>query len=96
MGAKPVTVSGLLIGITATGYRLRVQGKGTMRQSPAALAFGMRCHAEADRNLALDLSTCEYLDSTFQGCLVQLQRAFGSGAGSRFSVTHPSEHSYGR
>ncbi len=82
--------SKLTVGRTDTGYRLHVEGRGTMRESRAAHAFAMRCKDEPDRRVVMDLSACEYLDSTFQGCLLELQRAFGPGASSRFAVAKPS------
>jgi anti-anti-sigma regulatory factor len=83
--------SALKIGRTSEGYRLRVEGRGTMRESRAAQAFALKCKDEPNARVAMDLSACEYLDSTFQGCLLELQREYGQGAGSRFSVANPSE-----
>ncbi len=58
---------------TADGYLVRVEGRGTMRESPALREFASRCAADEPRFLlALDLTGCEYLDSTFLGCIVGL------------------------
>ena len=81
----------LKVGRTATGCILRVEGRGTMRESKAAHELAIRCVGESDFTVAVDLSECENLDSTFLGCLIDLQRRFGRGSGSRFSVVSPSE-----
>lgn len=62
------------------GYCLKVEGSGTMRESRAAHEFVARCIADGRSSVAIDLSTCQYLDSTFLGCLVSLSRRFGRGA----------------
>jgi anti-anti-sigma regulatory factor len=81
----------LKVGRTATGCVLRVEGRGTMRESRAAHELAIRCLPESTCTVAIDLSDCENLDSTFLGCLIDLQRRFGRGATSRFSVASPSE-----
>jgi anti-anti-sigma regulatory factor len=81
----------LKVARTADGYRLRMEGRGTMRESRAAHAFAMRCLPETSARVVFDLSACDYLDSTFQGCLLDLQRSFGRGPTSRFAVANPSE-----
>ena len=65
----------LTIHRTESGYLFRIAGRGTNRESSAVRDFV--CGAIEDgADVVLDLSTCEYLDSTFLGCLVLLhQRA---------------------
>jgi len=76
--AAPCT---LTICRTATGYLFRIAGRGTMHESPTVRDFV--CGAIEDGvDVALDLSACDYLDSTFQGCLVMLHRRGRSGSGS--------------
>jgi anti-anti-sigma regulatory factor len=87
----PAVEPKLKVARTADGYRLRMEGRGTMRESRAALAFAMRCLPESNARVVFDLSACDYLDSTFQGCLLELQRSFGRGPTSRFGVANPSE-----
>jgi anti-anti-sigma regulatory factor len=87
----PAVESKLKVARTADGYRLRMEGRGTMRESRAAHAFAMRCLPESSARVVFDLSACDYLDSTFQGCLLELQRSFGRGSTSRFAVANPSE-----
>jgi anti-anti-sigma factor len=66
---------------TAGGYLFRVAGRGTMRESPAVRDFV--CGAIEDgADTVLDLSECEYLDSTFLGCLVMLHERGKSHKGS--------------
>ncbi len=60
---------------TAEGLLIRVQGRGTMRESPGLRRLTDHC---LDRDpppaIVVDLTVCEYLDSTFLGCLVGLHR----------------------
>jgi anti-anti-sigma regulatory factor len=91
MAALPAGDSKLQVGRTANGFVLRVQGRGTMRESRVAHEFAMRCLPDAGSQMTIDLSACDYLDSTFQGCLLDLQKRFGRGAASRFAVANPSD-----
>ena len=63
---------------TAEGLLIRVEGLATMKQSPALRQF---TDQSLDKNPAhgilLDLAACDYLDSTFLGCIVGLHRRCG-------------------
>ncbi len=85
-------VTNVTVGRTRTGYCVRIEGRGTMRESPAVHAFAGWMLADPANDLVLDLSACEYLDSTFLGCLAWLQRAFGSRPG-RVAIVTPPESS---
>ena len=51
---------------TDTGCVIRVQGRGTMKESPTVKAVAMQALVGDERTIvAIDLSTCDYLDSTF-------------------------------
>ena len=83
----------LMVARTDEGYCLRVEGAGTMRESRAAEEFISRCVCDGGQPVAIDLSACRYLDSTFLGCLVALHRRFNRGAlpaGVGVSVAAPS------
>src|SRR5689334_5995318 len=77
-GGTPVGVTGegptmsapsvVKVGRTTSGYRLRVEGTGTMRESPAVGEFAERSLRDGTSTLVVDLSACDYLDSTFLGC----------------------------
>ena len=69
---------------TKTGYIVSVHGQGTRQQSPAVRDF-VSGAMEDGADIVLDLSRCEYLDSTFLGCLVVLHKR-GCERGNRFSV----------
>ena len=69
--------SGLSIGRTSTGYLIRVTGRGTAQQSPTFQRVIDDIMQAGDSSVAVDLTTCTYLDSTFLGCLVKLQRHSG-------------------
>lgn len=74
----------LLAGRTDEGYVVRVQGRGTSAHSPALADFVLECFERDPReSVTVDLLGCEYLDSTFLGCLLKLQRA---GTSTRFQV----------
>ena len=76
--AAATTVS---VGRTRSGYCVRIEGRGTLRESPAVHAFADWILADPANDLVLDLSACDYVDSTFMGCMAWLQRRFGtSGA----------------
>ena len=66
----------LSVAKTATGYVVRVKGNGTSKESPTLAEFVAQCfQREPQACVAIDLLGCDYLDSTFLGCLLNLQRA---------------------
>src|SRR3954447_14768913 len=85
------TPSVVKVGRTSNGYRLRVEGRGTMRESPAVLQFAAKALEDAAPSLTLDLSACEYLDSTFLGCLLILYKRYGLGTAPRLLVAATPE-----
>ena len=76
---------------TTGGYCIRVEGRGTMRESRAAAEFAARPLAEPGVVVVADLSACDYLDSTFLGCLVDMHRRAGKEKPPRFVVYAPPE-----
>ena len=71
---------------TDAGYVVRITGRGTMLESPALAEFAAGCLANSGDSLLVDLSACEYLDSTLLGCLVTLHRRFGNANPPRFEI----------
>jgi anti-anti-sigma regulatory factor len=66
------------------GFVIRVQGRGTSAHSPALANFVRGCfEQDSQACVAIDLLGCQYLDSTFLGCLLNLQR---DGTERRFQV----------
>jgi anti-anti-sigma factor len=62
----------MLLGRARTGSVIRIEGRATMRESPA-----LRSAAEAALDsgaLVWDLAECEYLDSTMLGCLIGVRK----------------------
>ncbi len=65
---------------TTGGLLIRVEGRGTMKVSPAVREFAEQalapenCAQQEPLVIGFDLSACEYMDSTFLGCLVCLHR----------------------
>lgn len=72
-------MSSLSCATTEKGCVVRVIGRGTMKESPAFRAFLQRCLANRDYRVTVDLSDCDYLDSTFLGCLIGLHKLGGEG-----------------
>ena len=79
------------VGRIPPGYRVRVEGRGTLRESPAVHEFAGHALRDGASMLVVDLSACEYLDSTFLGCLVDLHRRAGRTDPPRFLVAAPPE-----
>ena len=69
----------LQIAATAEGWVLRIEGRGSLNESPT-FRETVRCalHSEPEAVAVLDLNACTYLDSTMLGCLVMLHREFSS------------------
>lgn len=76
----------LQVAPTRTGYLIRLEGRGTMRESPALRELVLRLLQEENADVTLDLSACDYLDSTCLGCLVVLHRFSETPSSPRFSV----------
>jgi anti-anti-sigma regulatory factor len=71
---------------TRTGYRLRVEGRGTLRESPAVHGLIRHLLENEPTCVVLDLAACEYLDSTYLGALIDVHRRFASEPPVRFQV----------
>jgi hypothetical protein len=81
----------LVVGRTASGYRLRVEGRGTLRESPAAHEFARLVLDTEDVTLVFALESCDYLDSTFLGSLVDLHRRYAKQEPPRFLLAASPE-----
>ena len=75
----------LKVALTQTGCCVRIEGQGTMLQSPTARDLAFRA-LDSGASLVVDLSACTYLDSTFLGCLMELYRRFGKMQPPRYSL----------
>jgi anti-anti-sigma regulatory factor len=67
---------------TRSGYRIRIVGRGTLRESPTVHAFARHVLNSEPVTLVIDLTACTYLDSTFLGGMIDLHRRYG--------VEHPT------
>ncbi len=83
--------SAIRVAHTTIGFLARVEGWGTMRESPLLQEFAWECLEGNARPLVVDLSVCGYLDSTFLGCLVGLHQHFGRDRPPRFVVAAGAE-----
>jgi len=78
----------LRVGRTASGFLVRVEGRGTVSESPALEEFAVQSidGPSGPSTVVVDLSLCDYLDSTFLGCLVNLHRKYNRASPHRFQV----------
>jgi anti-anti-sigma regulatory factor len=85
-------VSNLKIAPTAEGCCIRMEGEGTMGQSPAAREVAINTmSADPNAVVVFDLNACTYLDSTFLGCLMDCYRRFGRGPEQRYFIAASME-----
>jgi len=72
---------------TDNGCMIRVEGRGTMHESTAAKGVALHTLSGDERAAVyFDLNACEYLDSTFLGCIAELFRKFGKAESPRFHI----------
>jgi anti-anti-sigma factor len=82
----------LFLGRTNTGSRLRLVGRGTLRESEEVQEFiAQSLDRDPAATLVLDLRDCDYLDSTFLGCLLGLHRRYGAEDPPRLAIAAPHE-----
>jgi anti-anti-sigma factor len=83
----PIRASNLKFAPTEHGVCIRLEGDGTMKNSPAAREVALNTLAnDPAAQVVFDLNDCEYLDSTFLGCLMDVYRRFGRGTPQRYFV----------
>jgi anti-anti-sigma factor len=85
--------STLRVGRTASGFLVQVEGRGTLSESPALQEFAIQSldGPSGPSTVVVDLSHCDYLDSTFLGCLVSLHHKFNRKSPHRFQVAASSD-----
>lgn len=92
MEAKDRASGRLLAAAIEDGCLVRVEGRGTMRLSAAARGVALRTlHGSDTARVVFDLSGCDYLDSTFLGCLLELCREGNRSKPPRFFVAATPE-----
>ena len=79
------------IGCTDQGFLVRIEGRGTLRESLAFYDFIVDCLKCEQLPLAIDLSACEHLDSTFLGCLVKLHHRLSGDSAAGLLIVAPTE-----
>ncbi len=72
-----------------SGVCLRVEGPGTMQESPVMHAFAEKVLTGSERTVVIDLGACSYIDSTFLGGLVSLFKRHGGARPGRFAIYAP-------
>lgn len=78
----------LFVAPTDDGLCVQIVGKGSLAESATVkqiCAQTLACSSEA--RVTVDLTRCEYLDSTLLGCLISIHRL----AGARWTVVAPEE-----
>ena len=78
--------SQLLIGHTAREVVIRVVGHGTMQQSAAFQTTVKSLLRGGVGPVVFDASDCDYLDSTFLGCLISIQKFAEASADGNFCI----------
>ncbi len=80
---------------TASGVLVQVEGHGTLGQSPSLHEFAVQWLEAQFRTgtVVVDLSECDYLDSTFLGCLAGLHRKYNRTVPHCFIVAAPNDKS---
>ncbi len=74
----------LLLGRLSNGRVIRVVGRGTMRES---VAFRAAAETNIDGGvIVFDAMQCDFLDSTFLGCLVGIKKACEQSPTTRFFI----------
>lgn len=94
MSSSPTTAPACRIEIapTAAGFVVRVAGRGTARESRVVRDAATRAlQSTPPAEVAISLLDCEYLDSTFLGCLLQMHRIAAAAAGAQFYVAIPTD-----
>jgi anti-anti-sigma regulatory factor len=83
----------LRVGRTASGFLVQVEGRGTLSESPALQEFAVQSldGPSGPSSVVVDLSHCDYLDSTFLGCLVSLHQKYNRTSPHRFQVAASSD-----
>jgi anti-anti-sigma regulatory factor len=74
----------MLVGRIANGMVIRVVGRGTMHES-----YAFRAVVESNLEnggVVFDATQCEYLDSTFLGCLISIRKACEQSANGEFII----------
>jgi len=75
--------SELLVGHFAKGIILRIVGRGTMQESPAIRAVIEQSPAAV---IVFDATECDYVDSTFLGCLIWTKKACEAPPSRQFQI----------
>jgi anti-sigma B factor antagonist len=79
----------ILVARFATGVVIRVEGAGTIGESPVVNAFAEEVLRDRGQRVIVDLTACTYMDSTFLGGLVGLFKRYAAGGGARFAIFAP-------
>ena len=76
---------------TADGYMVRVEGHGKMCESLALRRFVESTLCDNSLSLCIDLNQAQYLDSTFLGCLIRLQKRWRQCQQGSFQIIATSQ-----
>jgi anti-anti-sigma regulatory factor len=77
-------LSEFLIGNVSDGLVVRIVGRGTMQES---LALRAAVEGSLDTSIVVfDATLCDYVDSTFLGCLIWVKKACEQAAACQFVI----------
>ncbi len=74
------------------GFVIRIEDHGDFRDSEVFHDVAEQCLADGQSSVAVDLTDCQYLDSTFLGCLVDCYKRFGRNKPDQFALAGSREH----
>jgi len=84
--------SKVAIGIIPDGYIVKVIGKGTMEYCPELFQLlSEKIDKEATKNIYFELSEAIYLDSSFIGVIVSIQKKLKKIKGATLILLNPSQ-----
>jgi len=86
------TAAKLTVGCDGAGIVARLHGHGTMRESPCFQRLVTEALVgEPEAVMTVSLFDCDYLDSTFLGCLISLTKKFSLDEPPRFLLAADAE-----
>ena len=81
----------MMLGQSDGGVFVKIAGPATMTLSAGFTALCDECRSRYQRPIFVDLSGCDWLDSTFAGCLVGQTVKARNADGPGFSLVRPSD-----
>ncbi len=87
----PAPQANMLLGQNDGGVFVKIDGSATMALSAGFAALCDECRSRFGRPIFVDLSSCDWVDSTFAGCLVGQTVKARDADSPGFSLVSPSD-----